>query len=154
LEQAATKTRSFIPIKIGHLWLALEAHLVQEIVGARPWVPVPHSSALVPGVLAWRSRAVAVVDLSVLASAGEPLRPGVERPRTLVASSRDCMLAMPVDVVREVQDIEHSRIRAPHVTSLAHSVLEVDLFDTLAPVLDLGSVVAAILDVGLGGHDS
>ena len=154
METSATKTRAFIPIKIGQLWLTLDAHVVQEIVGARAWVPVPHTSPLVPGVLAWRGRAVAVLDLSVLASAGEPLRPGVERARTLVVESKDCVLAMPVDLVREVQEVDSSRVQTPHVTSLPHSSLEVDVFGTLAPVLDVASLVTAILESGAGGHDN
>jgi chemotaxis signal transduction protein len=151
VDQARTKARKVIPVKIGHLWVILDADVVQEIVGARAWVPVPQSSPLVPGVLAWRGRAVAVFDLSVLAHAGAPLRPGVERPRTLIVQSKGCVLAMPVDIVREVQEVDASLLRAAHVTSMQHSSLEADVFGAPAPVLDLGSVVSALLEASVGG---
>ena len=121
--------------------------------GARPWFPVPHSSPLIPGVLAWRGRAVAILDLAVLASAGEPLRGGVRRPRTLIVESSGCVLAMPVDAVREVQEVDDARVRRSHVTSLGHSSLEVEVFGTFAPVVDLASLVASVADGAAGGHE-
>lgn len=140
----AAGARSFIPAKVGPVWIVVDARAVQEITGPERWVPIPHTSELVPGVLAWRGRAVAVVDLSVLAQVGEPLKLGVTRPRTLLVQAGGCTLAMPVDGVREVQEVEPARVHRPHATSLPHCAFEVDVMGTLAPLLDLDSVVSAI----------
>ena len=150
---AESTIRSVIPAKIGQAWLMLDARCVQEIIGARPWVPVPRSSALVPGALAWRGRAVAVFDLSVLAAAGERLERGCQRHRTLIAESDGCLLAMPVDAIREVQEIDASHVQDARVTSLEHCPTEVEIFGTLAPVIDLSSLVASVLVAVAAGHD-
>jgi chemotaxis signal transduction protein len=137
--------RSFIPAKLGSVWMAVDARQVQEIVGARPWVPLPHASPQVPGVLPWRGQAVAVYDLASLVAPERALRPGTQRPRTLVVQTDSCTLAMPVDAVREVQDIGDERIRPPHVTHLSYCPAEADILGAPVPVLDLQALVAALL---------
>jgi chemotaxis signal transduction protein len=146
-----TRSFRFIPAKIGPVWLMLEAQEVQEITGAKGWVPIPHSSPLVPGVLAWRGRAVAVLDLAVLVLLEERLEIGQQRPRTLIVESGDCLLAMPVDLVREVQEVDGTRVREPHVTRVDHSSFEVDIFETYAPLVDLRSLVLSVLAAGPAG---
>lgn len=137
--------RGFVPVKIGPAWLVVEALHVQEVLGARPWVPIPHTSTNVPGVLAWRGRAVGVLDLARLTKAREPLRPGESCPRTLIVEARGCTLAMPVDAVQEVRELEDAQLRRLHATQLRHSSLEVELFGAVAPVLDIPSVVDGLL---------
>jgi len=146
--------RGFIPAKIGTAWLAVEAGYVQEILGTRAWVPIPHASPTVPGVLAWRGRAIAVFDLARLFESGEPLRPGVERPRNLVVEARGCTLAMPVDLVHEVRQLGSKELRPSHATHLRHSTTEMDLFSSVAPVVDVTSLVEALLATQPGEHGS
>ena len=153
LEQATT--RSFIPARVGDVWLILEAERVQEVVGARPWVPVPHASRLLPGVLAWRGRAVAVFDLSVLVPGGEHLSLGQVRARTLIVETDGCLLAMPVDVVREVQEVDASRVQPAGEHAVSHSSVEVEIFGSVAPIVDLASLVAAALEARpSAGHEA
>jgi chemotaxis signal transduction protein len=137
--------RGFIPAKIGTAWVVLEATYVREILGARSWVPIPHASPNVPGVLAWRGRAIAVLDLARLVESGEPLRPGVERPRNLVVEARGCTLAIPVDAVHEVRELDASDVHPSHVTRLRHSVTEIELFGGMAAVFDVASVIDGVL---------
>jgi len=137
--------RSFVPTKIGDIWMLLDALPVQEVLGARPWVPVPHSSSQIPGVLAWRGRAIAVFDLCTLLEGGSPLQPGVLRPRTVIVESRACALAMPVDMVHEVGEVDHAQIRPSHGTKMRHSSGEVEIFGSLAPILDVDQLIAEIL---------
>jgi chemotaxis signal transduction protein len=140
-----------IPAKIGPVWLALDALRVQEILGARAWVPIPHASPHVPGVLEWRGRAIAVFDLFGLAEVGDSLQPGTQRARTLVIEARGCALAMPVDAVHEVQPLAPAALRPTHATRLRHSASEVDIFAGPVPLLDLDSLVDSLLSLD-GGH--
>jgi chemotaxis signal transduction protein len=55
-----------LPLQLHGVWLAIEASHVQEIVSGRAWVALPGASAEVPGVLAWRGRAIGVLDLGPL----------------------------------------------------------------------------------------
>jgi chemotaxis signal transduction protein len=144
--------RGFIPAKIGSAWVALEAAYVHEILGARPWVPIPHASPNVPGVLAWRGRAIAVYDLARLVESGEPLRAGVERSRNLVVEARGCTLAMPLDAVHEVRELEGPQVRQSHVTRLRHSTTEIELFGAMAAVVDVPFLIESVL-VESGDHD-
>jgi chemotaxis signal transduction protein len=137
--------RSFVPAKIGNIWMLLDALPVQEVLGARPWVSIPHSSSQVAGVLAWRGRAIAVFDLSSSVEGCEPLQPGVPRSRTLIVEARSCALAMPVDMVHEVREVADSRLRPPHGTRMQHSSGEVEIFGTIAPILDVDALIKAIL---------
>jgi chemotaxis signal transduction protein len=137
--------RSFVPTKIGDIWMLLDALPVQEVLGARPWVPVPHSSSQIPGVLAWRGRAIAVFDLCTLLEDGSQLQPGVLRPRTVVVESRSCALAMPVDIVHEVAELDHAQIRPSHGTRMRHGSGEAEIFGSLAPILDVDKLIAEIL---------
>jgi chemotaxis signal transduction protein len=150
----ATPMRGFIPAKIGSAWLVVDAGCVHEILGARSWVPIPHASRNVPGVLAWRGRAIALVDLARLVEGGEALRPGVERPRTLVVEARGCTLAMPVDAVHEVQELDPSKVRQSHVTRVRHSTTEIDLFGAVAAVVDVSSMIEGVLATEPGAHGS
>lgn len=136
---------SFVPAKIGQVWMLLEALPVQEVLGARAWVPVPLSSSSVPGVLPWRGRAIAVFDLSTLFEGGEPLRPGALRPRTIVVEAKSCALAMPVDLVHEVREVADTQLLPSHGTRMRHSAGEIEVFGSLAPLLDVGSLVGEIL---------
>ena len=137
--------RGFIPAKIGSAWLAVEAVYVQDILGARAWVPIPHASPNIPGVLAWRGRAIAIFDLAKLVQSSDALRPGVERPRNLIVEACGCTLAIPVDAVHEVRELDGAAVRQSHATQLRHSTLEIDLFNGVAAVVDVASVVDGVL---------
>jgi chemotaxis signal transduction protein len=155
-EATPSATRKLIPARIDETWLTFDADLVQEITAGRAWMPVPRASALVPGVVAWRGRAVAVLDLAALAEAGPGRREarGQPRHRTVIAESSDCFLAMPVDVVHEVQDVDLARVRAREASAFPHAPTEVEMFGTFAAIVDLPSLVRAVFEEGaLGGHD-
>ena len=145
--------RSFVPAKIGSVWMLLDALPVQEVLGARAWVRVPHASSQIPGVLPWRGRAIAVFDLSTLLEGGALLEPDVLRPRTVIVESRSCALAMPVDLVHEVREVADLHLRPPHGTRMRHSSGEVEIFGSLAPILDVDKVIAEILAGEADAHD-
>lgn len=137
--------RNLLPIKIGDVWILLDALPVQEVLGARAWVSVPRSSSHVPGVIAWRGRAIAVFDLGTLIESGEALQPGVQRARTVIVEARSCALAMPVDMVHEVREVVDTQLRPSHGTRMRHGSSEVEIFGGLAPVLDVDKLVGELL---------
>lgn len=136
--------RAIIPAMTGSAWFALDALAVQEVIGERPWVVLPFAAHRTPGVLSWRGRAVAVLDLAELLPGGEPLRAGCTRPRTLVVEAATCTLAIPVDVVREVHEVGPHQIR-PAGEGARHCTEEVSLLEGVMPVLDLASIVENVL---------
>jgi chemotaxis signal transduction protein len=140
--------RAFIPAKSGAAWFALDALAVQEITGGRAWVPIPNASPEVPGVIPWRGRAIAVLDISTVVGGGEPLRPDTPRSRIVVVEAARCTLAIPVDLVREVHELTPAQVRVPHATRVAHSSSEIDLLGSTMPVLDLESLVARVVGGG------
>jgi purine-binding chemotaxis protein CheW len=134
---------ALLPLQHDDVWLALPASYVQEILGSRTWVPIPGAPRAMPGVMAWRGRAVALLDLGAL-SGGTPLAAGRERARTVVVTLGASTLAIPVDTVHEVQDIDEDRLRAPHATRQRFADREVDLRGLPVPVLDLPAIMRAV----------
>ena len=137
---------TLLPVRPREAWLAFDAVPVREITGPSDWLPIPGSPARLPGVLAWRGRAVAVLDLCVAIGDGAaPLSPGTVRHRTLIVGLSHGTLAIPVDAVREVESVSDELIRAPHATRVAHARGEVELEGRWLPVLDLEALVGAAL---------
>ena len=102
---------AILPVQVNEIWLAFDASYIQEVVGKRPWVPVPGASSRVPGIVGWRGRAVGVLDLGALLGLGGTLSPGEGRERTVVVQIGQATLAIPVDVVREVQEVSESALK-------------------------------------------
>jgi chemotaxis signal transduction protein len=136
--------RAIIPAMTGSAWFALDALAVQEVIGERPWVLVPFAASRTPGVLSWRGRAVAVLDVGDLLSGGAPLSVGGTRPRTLVVEAATCTVAIPVDLVREVHEVGPHQVRAAS-EGARHFTEEVSLLEGVMPVLDLASIVENVL---------
>ena len=63
---ARERTIDVLPIGIASIWMAIPTEQAMEILGSGAWVPVPAASGLIPGVLPWRGRPVAVLDLGVV----------------------------------------------------------------------------------------
>jgi len=137
--------RRLVPAKIGSVWFALDAEPVAAVAGTCKCVPIPHPSPRVAGVFAWRGRAIAVLDLASIA--GDDSSPLDARPRTLVLESSGCTVAVPVDAVREVQQIEDDAVTGQRVTRMQFSAGEVDLLGTPMPLLDVQGLVQSILAV-------
>ena len=92
------------------MWAALRAHDVREILGERVWVAIPGTQAVMPGVTAWRGRAIAVLDLAAVIDGLTPLG-GVatqggegKRSRTLVAQVGDNTVAIDL-ILGKLRDV-------------------------------------------------
>jgi chemotaxis signal transduction protein len=136
--------RAIIPALAGSKWFVLDALRVQEVMGMRAWIPLPQATPGTPGVLAWRGRAVSVLDVGRFLDGGTPLRSGSPCARTLVAEAGACTVAIPVDAVREVHEVGPLALR----TSGSGADLETEeilVGDVTMPLLDLEKVIARLI---------
>lgn len=132
-----------VPAKLQDTWIVVRASAVEEILGEQRWVPIVGAPGEMPGVIVWRGRAVAVLDLGPL-SGGAALTVGQSRRRTVVVGVEGATLALPVDAVREVQELPNEALRPAHLTQLRHSTLEVELDGTPMPLLDLADLLRVL----------
>ena len=136
--------RALVPARLGQAWMLLDAELIREVLGTEVWLPIPGARAEMPGVIAWRGRAIPVVDLA--APFGfEGLGSGQTRARTLIASVADSIVAVPVDAAREVHAFTTTELKPVSVSSLPYAVAEAELFERILAVIDLHRFVAEIL---------
>jgi chemotaxis signal transduction protein len=135
--------RAIIPAMAGSTWFGLDALSVQEVMGARSWVPLPHAAPETPGVLAWRGRAVAVLDVGYFLAGSNPLDANSPSARILVVTAGACTVAIPVDAVREVHEVGDLGGDQAQDGSLASD--EVVLGDQKMPMLDLKAMIARVL---------
>lgn len=136
--------RSLLPARIGHAWVLLEAEIVREILGLEVWLPIPGARAEMPGVIAWRGRAIPIVDLAAPFGL-ERLEMGAGRPRTLIASVEESMVAVPVDAAREVHAFSTAELKPVSISSLPYALAEAELFERVLPLIDLRRFVDEIL---------
>jgi chemotaxis signal transduction protein len=133
--------RSFVPITIDSTWVAVDMATVREIGGPLTWIALPTASPTLPGVAAWRGRAVAVADLAALLGAGERLAAPTGRFRTLYLQHGTSTLAVPVDAVREPLTIPETEIRQPRVRTEAFCTGELDVEGHTTLLVDLGALL-------------
>ena len=136
--------RALVPAKIGQAWVLLDAELIREILGAEIWLPIPGARAEMPGVIAWRGRAIPVVDLAAPFGFG-CLNSGETRARTLIATVAESIVAVPVDAAREVHAFTTTELKPVSVTTLPYALAEAELFERILAVIDLPRFVAEIL---------
>jgi chemotaxis signal transduction protein len=137
--------RALIPLQVQKVWLALEASSVREVLGERPWVRVRPMIREIPGVIPWQGRAIALLDLGTLFEGMQPLQPDERRCRTLVAHVDEATVAIPVDAVMEVVEVDESHVRPCQLTRLGHCAREVELRGIPTPLFNLSEALHAIL---------
>jgi chemotaxis signal transduction protein len=134
---------AIVPAKLHDAWFVVPATAVQEILGEQRWVPIVGAPPEMPGVIAWRGRAVAVVDFGPL-GVGAAMAAGESRRRTIVVSVDDTTLALPVEGVREVQEVPDDAVRPAQLTRLRHSTMEVELDGVPMPLIDLADLLRVL----------
>lgn len=137
--------RSFVPLSIQKVWVAIEAAAVQEVLGHRSWVPLSGTFREIPGLVQWQGRAIVLLDLGSLVEGLRALEANEIRPRTLVVRVEDASLALSVDEVREVVECESTAAAASRLTRLRHATEEVVLASVPMPILNLQALVKSLL---------
>lgn len=131
-----------LPVQLGGTWVALDPTHVQEVLGPRRWVALPDAPAHVPGVIPWRGRAIALLDLAALLGMAAPLKPGTLPARTLVATIEDTTFGIPAERAREVTAV--AGLEEAHATQarMAHS--QVTVAGLVMPMVSLPLAFAAV----------
>jgi purine-binding chemotaxis protein CheW len=137
-----------MPIQLRTVWVALDATHLLEVLGARAWVPLPGAPAHLPGVVPWRGRAIALLDLAALAGVAPPLAPGEVRPRVVVARVGELTFGIPAETAREVHEVAGAEVGPLRAIELRHAVGQVTLDGALMPVVSLTEVVRAVTERG------
>jgi chemotaxis signal transduction protein len=135
---------SVVPVRLAGEDCALPALAVEEILGARKVVAIPGAPPHLPGVVAWRGRAIALLDLGVLL--GKPrLSPDAPLERIVVVTVGDGALALPAEWVEAVHVAPPQALRPAHITQHRFATAEVEVWRRVLPLIDLGLVAAALL---------
>jgi chemotaxis signal transduction protein len=137
-------TVSILPLQVDGLWLALPALSVHEILGQRRWVSIAGAQPELPGVIAWRGRAVAVLDLGRLVEGGRPMKGTEGRRRTLVVQHAGAVLAVPVDDLREVREVFEDELHPAQQTRQRFAVRELELDGVPTPLLDPSALLSSL----------
>ena len=135
-------TLDVMPVQLSKVWVAIGAMHVQEVRGPLPWVALPGAPAHLPGVVPWRGRAIAVLDLGGLLGVAPPVQAGEPRPRTLIAQVDATAFAIPADTVREVHAV--AEVQEGHATQVRLAHGQVVIGGQVMPVVDLAHAIAAI----------
>jgi chemotaxis signal transduction protein len=143
MDRVGAKMRTLVPARIGPAWVLFDAEIIREILGSQPWLPIPGARAEMPGVIAWRGRAIPVVDLAA-PFGSEKLAASGSRARTLIAATGDSIVAVPVDAAREVHALEDAVLQPVHLTQLPYAAAETELFERILAVIDLPRFVFEI----------
>jgi chemotaxis signal transduction protein len=130
-----------LPVQLNGIWVAFDAGYIQEVLGRKPWVPIPGAKSQVPGILGWRGRAVGVLDLGSLLNLGNPLQAGESRERTAVVQIGQNTLAIPVDLVREVQEVNEQQLQGVQGRHDGLASSQVQLNGVPVPIIDLPAVL-------------
>ncbi len=133
--------RNLVLFRIHNVWFAVDAAVVEQILGQQPWTPIPTLPPQWPGVMAFRGKAVAVLDLLPAFPKTSVAREEERRHRTVIARVGDNTVAIPVHEVREVQSVEASQVVNSHASThpLAHE--EIIINAVVAALLDLRSLI-------------
>lgn len=131
----ASEAIALLPFELAGRVLAVDALSVVEILGERPWLAIPRAPATMPGALAWRGRALVLLELGPLL--GQAPREGTStRSRNLVIRLDDDFVILGVDRVLEAR--RSPLLGHDHAIELAlPRIGDVDLDGTPVPVLDL-----------------
>ena len=128
-----------LPLGIGPIWAAIHAECAVEILGRTPWIPVPSASELIPGVIAHRGRAVAVLDLGVVLPDLPRLTARSTRERVVISRTSLGLVALPVEKVHEVVSVPSAEVREATLTR--GSPFEVTIDDKAMPLVDLETIL-------------
>jgi chemotaxis signal transduction protein len=135
-------TVAVMPVQLSTVWVAVGVRYLQEVRGALSWVALPGAPPHLPGVVPWRGRAIAVLDLGGLLGVAPPVQAGEPRARMLIAQVDETAFAIPADMVREVHTI--AAVEDNHATQirLAHGQVQID--GQIMPVVDLRLALATV----------
>jgi chemotaxis signal transduction protein len=132
-----------MPIRLKDVWLMVEAPKVREVLGRQRWLTVPGTAAHLPGVCAWRGRAIPVLNLAPLLGLTQDGTDAWER--TLIVDCNNNVAAIPVSEAQAVVFVKREHQRAPEVNAHRYCRAEVDSGEALASIVDLDALFQDLL---------
>lgn len=132
-----------VPIRLGVNWILVRAKVVSEFLSSTPWLSVPGSTPLLPGVMTWKGRAIPVLDLARALDFGA-IAPLAECSRVMVVQHPAGAVAIPVDGAREVKTLDNEDIRPLHVSTTPFSAGEVDGPDSVLPLIEIDQILREV----------
>ncbi|MET0591637.1 MAG: chemotaxis protein CheW [Polyangiaceae bacterium] len=139
-----------LPVQVQSVAIAIDARHVHEIMSPQAAVLLPGARAAIPGVMAYRGRAVGLFDFAGVAEGLAPLADTTKRPRVLVIQVAGNTLAAPVDAVREVREVAAEALLPPRLTSQQFSAAEVEIDGQVMPVFDFTAFLASVSSTAAG----
>lgn len=133
-----------LPVRVQSVSVAIDARQVHEIVAPQPTVLLPGARPEVPGVMSYRGRAVGLFDFAALTEGLVPLSQGTSRARVLVVQVGASTLAVPVDEVREVREVQPESLMPPRLTDQKFSGAEVEIDGLVMPIFDFAAFLASV----------
>jgi chemotaxis signal transduction protein len=127
---------ALLPIEVGGRMLALDALAVVEILGVRPWIAIPRAPSAVPGAIAWRGRALALLEVGPALGLPAIAEPN-SRSRNLVVRIADDTVVLGADRVLEACRPSEPATNNPAIEFELPRLGEFVLGDSLVCVLDL-----------------
>lgn len=136
-----------VTVQVQSLRIALKARLIREIVGARPWIPVPGARRELPGIVMWSGRAMSFLDLAHFSPKLTALQKGQQRERTVIVQAERFQLALPVDHVSEVWRLQEATPQACEINDFELAQEELAHGDDILPLFQPSLLLARL---GLG----
>jgi chemotaxis signal transduction protein len=127
---------ALVSVGIQSLDVVMRAEVVREVLGTRPWVPLPGARSEVPGVVIWGGRAVSLIDLARFHQGLVQLTNGQSRPRLLIATDAGFTLAVPADRVSEVWKTHDDNLKPRQLSEFELARFEVATEDGVLPLFE------------------
>lgn len=150
ISQEGQPTTTVMPIRFDSTWVFVRSAIVRELLSSTPWLSVPGSADLMPGVMTWKGRAIPVIDLyrALNLSALEPSKP---RARVMIIEHSTGFAAIPIDGAREVTTITNDELRPPHASSIAYATGELTGPQReISTLIDLDRILCDVAAAGAG----
>lgn len=147
-------TSDYVPFQLLGEAFLVPASSVREILGGQSCTKIPQQSSRISGVFPWNGRAIPLIELSVvLRRSGSSPGKGTEssdesKSRTLVVETKDDIVGLLVDEVREVVRLQVGDFRSVHAADELYTSAEVEWSDGVARLLDVESMVNECFQMG------
>lgn len=129
-----------VPIRVLARWVFVPADNIAEFLPSTPWLAVPGSTPLMPGVMTWRGRAIPVLDLARALNLGS-ICPQDECARIMVLEHAVGAVAVPVGGAREVTSLVDDDIHPQHVSETPYTGGEAEAAHGVLPLINIDQLL-------------
>jgi purine-binding chemotaxis protein CheW len=113
-----SEPRTYASCRVDHLLVGVEVDAVQEVTAGTELTPVPLAPSVVSGVLNLRGKIVTAIDLRRSLQLAD--RPADQPPINLILRTEDGSIALLVDAVGDVLNVDEKEFEPPPGTLRGH----------------------------------